>query len=71
MRLQWSLRARPDRGAELSAACGRYSEAKHGQSKEKASVSVDFDYALPLGEAGAKNPSLCAAAHTRILFLAQ
>ena len=34
-------------GAKLSAACGRRSEVKHGQNKEKSTQCVIFDYVLP------------------------
>ena len=34
-------------GAKLSAACGRSSEAEHGQNKEKSTQCVIFDYVLP------------------------
>jgi len=57
MNVQWTFRARPDRGAELSAACGRCSEAKHGQSKEKASICAAFDYAIAHGQ-GSREESL-------------
>jgi hypothetical protein len=36
--------------AKPSAACGRNSEAQHGQSKEKASNCAAFDYGLPPAE---------------------
>ena len=58
--LAWSREIGIRRGAKLSAASGRCSEVKHGQSKEKASVSVGFDYALPLGRS-----SLCPAGARR------
>ena len=36
------------KGAELSAACGRKSEAEHGKANEKTSDSELFDYGLPM-----------------------
>ena len=44
----WATFSSVYKGAKLSAAGGRESEAQHGQTNEKASCSAAFDYGLPM-----------------------